>query len=64
MKRKYGSLLYLAMWQGMREEDLCINFIEGATLVCARTGVKVFFTADLSKLDADASEDGETDSTV
>lgn len=57
MKRKYGSLFYLATWQGMREEDLHIDPSAEVSVVCARTGIKVVFTPDLSKLDVDASEE-------
>jgi len=58
MKRKYGSLFYLATWHGMREEDLHIDPSAEVSVVCARTGIKVVFTPDLSKLDVDASEEG------
>jgi hypothetical protein len=59
MKRKYGSLSYLATWQGMRGEDLCIDLDADVSVVCSRTGIKVVFTPDLSKLDVDASAAGQ-----
>ena len=33
-------------------------------MVCVRTGIKVIFTPDLSKLDVDASEAGEKETAV
>lgn len=48
-KEKYGSLFYLAMWQGLRADDLEIDTERGATLVCTATGQKVVFTADSAK---------------
>lgn len=59
MKRKYGSLFYLATWQGMREEDLCIDITAEVSVVCSRTGIKVVFTPDLLKLDVEAAEEGD-----
>ena len=64
MKRKYGSLFYLATWQGMRGEDLCVDLGAEVSVVCSRTGIKVVFTPDLSKLDVDASEAGEKETAV
>lgn len=61
MKRKHGSLAYLATWQGLRGEDLHIDISAEVSVVCARTGIKVVFTPDLSKLDVDASEEGSKD---
>jgi hypothetical protein len=58
MKRKYGSLCYLATWQGLREEDLCIDIAADVSVVCSRTGIKVVFTSDLSKLDVEVAEEG------
>ncbi|HEO72459.1 MAG TPA: hypothetical protein ENN80_14460 [Candidatus Hydrogenedentes bacterium] len=49
MTQKYGSLNYLAMWQGLRGEDLDINVSEETSLVCSRTGMRVIFTADATK---------------
>ncbi len=59
MKRKYGALCYLATWQGLRGEDLFIDLGAEVAVVCSRTGIKVVFTPDLSKLDVDASDSGE-----
>jgi len=46
---KYGSLNYLAQWQGLRGENLEINFTEEKTLICSRTGLAVTYTSDSSK---------------
>lgn len=48
-KKKYGSLKYLAYWQGLRGEDLDIHIDEEKELICAKTGITVIFTADSSK---------------
>ena len=50
LKEKYGSLNYLAQWQGLRGEDLDIDLTEEKKIICSRTDIKVIFTADLSKL--------------
>ncbi|QRF55772.1 hypothetical protein [Variovorax paradoxus] len=55
---KLGSLNYLAMWQGLRHQDLSIDLELGATLECSRTGMIVTFTGDSSKLFSAASEEG------
>lgn len=49
IKEKYGSLNYLAQWQGIRGENLDISFSEEVTLRCANTGVTVTYTPDTSK---------------
>lgn len=55
MKKKYGSLHYLATWQGLRGEDLRIDSSKEVSVQCARSGVLVTFTSDLTKLDADSA---------
>lgn len=47
--KKYGTLFYLAQWQGIRGEDLDIDPDHEHELVCSRTGVKVSFTGDVKK---------------
>jgi hypothetical protein len=47
---KLGSLQYLAMWQGLRGEDLDIDRREEVSLTCSRHGVSVKFTAIDSRL--------------
>ena len=55
-KVKYGSLRYLAEWQGLRGEDLEIDLSEELELVCSKTGMKVIYTGDLDKLSKCANE--------
>jgi hypothetical protein len=43
---KYGSLKYLAQWQGLRGEDLSIDLGEERELTCSRTAMVVTFTPD------------------
>ncbi len=47
--KKYGTYRYLAMWQGLRGEDLCIDTASEITLTCSRTGVAVTYTSDAAK---------------
>lgn len=42
--KKYGVLNYLAMWQGVRCDDLCIDLIGGLELTCSKSGQTVIFT--------------------
>lgn len=48
--QKIGALYYLAQWQGLRNESLCIDTDVEVDLVCSRTGVKVTFTNNFDKL--------------
>ncbi len=48
-KKKYGTHLYLAQWQGLRGEDLDIDMSTETELVCSKTGVKVTYTGDVKK---------------
>jgi hypothetical protein len=48
--KRIGSLLYLATWQGLRGEDLCIDTQSEPVIVCRHTGVKVIFTLNTQKL--------------
>ena len=48
-KQKVGTLFYLAMWRGLRGEDLDIDLAEEVTLTCAETGVTVVYTNDFAK---------------
>jgi hypothetical protein len=45
-KQKYGTLNYLAMWQGLRGEDLNIDTAEEVSITCTATGMAVVFTAN------------------
>lgn len=48
-KQKFGALFYLAMWQGLRDEDLNIDPTEEIVLNCTATGMAVVFTSDMAK---------------
>ena len=48
-KEKYGTLFYLAQWQGLRGEDLDIDLSQETELICSRTGMKVIYTPDVNK---------------
>lgn len=50
LKAKFGAIQYLAMWQGLRGEDLHIDTEGTFTHECTKTGVAVTFTADLAVL--------------
>ena len=47
--KKFGTLQYLAQWQGLRGEDLDICLDKEIELVCSKTGMHVTFTADVKK---------------
>lgn len=49
MKTKYGSLNYLAQWQGLRGQDLKIDTSVEIELTCSKTDMVVTFTGDSSK---------------
>lgn len=46
---KYGPLNYLAMWQGLRDDDLDIDPATEVTLTCSRTGMQFTYTSDATK---------------
>lgn len=46
--QKFGTHFYLAMWQGLRGEDLDIDTAEEVVLICATTGVAVVLTCDMA----------------
>lgn len=48
-KQKYGTLYYLAMWQGLRGDDLSITLEEETTLTCSITKMNVIFTINMKK---------------
>ena len=48
-KHKFGTLYYLAMWQGLRGEDLDVDLESESEHVCTRTGLIVTFTGDSNK---------------
>lgn len=48
-KEKFGTYNYVAMWLGLRGEDLVVDTFEETTLTCTVTGMKVTYTTDLQK---------------
>lgn len=50
-KQKFGSLFYLAMWQGLRGDSLDISPDDEVTLICTRTEMQVVYTPDTAKYD-------------
>lgn len=48
-KTKYGVFKYLAMWQGLRGEDLNIDTDGEHVVTCSKFGVPVIFTNDIEK---------------
>lgn len=56
-KQKIGALHYLAMWQGLRGEDLRVDTEAEPELTCTRTGVLVSFTLDYAKLMSAGGDD-------
>ena len=47
--RKFGSLKYLAMWQGLRGEPLDVSLVDEVTLICTRTQMNVTYTPNRAK---------------
>jgi hypothetical protein len=47
--RKYGTLLYLAEWQGLRGDDLAIDLDNEVELTCSKTNMTVIYTLDREK---------------
>jgi hypothetical protein len=48
-KEKYGTYNYLALWQGLRGDDLNIDLSEEREIICPRTEMKVVYTDDAAK---------------
>jgi hypothetical protein len=46
---KYGTLYYLATWQGLRNESLHIDTAVEVEHICVKTGMKVIFTGIFKK---------------
>jgi hypothetical protein len=59
--KRVGALHYLAMWQGLRSEDLSIDLSAGATRTCTLTGMVVTFTGDTSAIWKAAGEPRSTE---
>lgn len=47
--KRYGIYRYLAMWQGIRGDDLRIDTEREVTMICAAFGVSIIFTDDVNK---------------
>lgn len=58
---KFGSLQYLAQWQGLRGEDLSVDLESEFKITCSTTGMVVTFTSDLAKLANQQSSTEEGD---
>lgn len=43
---KYGTLHYLAQWQGLRGADLDIDLSSEVEMTCKQTGMRITFTSD------------------
>ena len=54
---KTGSLHYLAYWQGLRGDDLCIDLATEPIMTCSRTGVSFQYTRDTDRLLASTDTD-------
>ena len=48
-KKKYGTLKYLATWQGLRGEDLDVPLEGEHVIVCTKTGQAVIFRASIPR---------------
>jgi hypothetical protein len=57
--KKYGTMRYLAMWQGLRGEALDINFERESERTCIATGMTVTYTNDSSKYAGQESEEAK-----
>jgi hypothetical protein len=60
--KKYGAAQYLAMWQGLRGEDLDIEVGVDRRLICSRFAREVIFTWDSKLLAIEASEESDSQS--
>lgn len=59
--RRMGSLHYLAMWQGLRGEDLCVDDVMGAEMTCSLTKMVVTFTGDVAALGTEVGDSGDAE---
>lgn len=48
--KKIGALAYIAMWQGLRGEDLHVTLGSRPIMRCAKTGVQVYYTDSINAL--------------
>jgi hypothetical protein len=47
--QKFGTHFYLAMWQGLRGEDLNLDTGDELAITCTVTGLTVVYTGDPAK---------------
>jgi hypothetical protein len=57
--QRFGSFLYVAMWQGLRGDALAIDTDTPLTMTCRDTGFSVTYTSDRSRWAG--QDDSETD---
>lgn len=50
LKHKTGALQYLAMWHGLRGDDLALDTDSEPQRTCSKTGTTVTFTLDIKRL--------------
>jgi hypothetical protein len=46
-REKIGALNYVAMWQGLRGEDLYVDTAQGTVLTCTATGFVITYYFDI-----------------
>lgn len=51
--KKYGSMNYLAMWQGLRGEDLSLDTEIEVVLKCVKFNTEVIYTNDIAIISAE-----------
>lgn len=56
-RQKYGTMRYLAMWQGLRGEDLDVDLVGELVRTCAATGMTVIYTNDAAKYSGQEGEE-------
>jgi hypothetical protein len=57
VKQKFGTMRYLAMWQGLRGEDLDIDLDAETLRECTATGMTITYTSDPAKYAGQESEE-------
>lgn len=55
-RSKIGALQYLAMWQGLRGNDLCLDTNDEPLRTCSKTGVTVLYTLNTQRLLANGAD--------
>lgn len=56
---KLGSLLYVAMWHGLRGDDLMLDTDAEPSMTCTKTGVRFVYTLNTARLLAISPEEDE-----